>query len=56
MNALWFAIAAVSCSDVESGPKVGDAIPPLDAFAVVGEVEDKRVDFVFVMRRCHRCQ
>jgi hypothetical protein len=40
---LFFCAALVA--DVESGPKVGAKIPPLEAFAVVGEVEDKKVDF-----------
>jgi hypothetical protein len=44
MNVLWLALA-VAQGDVESGPKVGEAIPALDAFAVVGEFEDKKVDY-----------
>jgi len=30
--------------EVESGPKVGEKVAALDVFAVVGDVEDKRVD------------
>jgi hypothetical protein len=30
--------------DVESGPKVGDKVQALDVFAVVGDVEDTRLD------------
>jgi hypothetical protein len=46
MTAFALSALLLSSPDVESGPKVGAKIPPLDAFAVVGEVEDKRVDFV----------
>ncbi|MCA9082170.1 MAG: hypothetical protein KDA58_16530 [Planctomycetaceae bacterium] len=37
-NGLW--------ADVESGPKVGEQVPPLTVFAVVGEVNGEKVDFV----------
>jgi len=32
-------------SDVESGPKAGDAVPALTAYGVVGSVADKEADY-----------
>jgi hypothetical protein len=37
-------LGSASLGDVESGPKVGEKVSALDVFAVVGEVEDKRLD------------
>jgi len=43
-QAAFLFLVSASLGDVESGPKVGDKTPALDVFAVVGEVEDKRLD------------
>src|SRR5439155_17218567 len=39
------ALTPAGRADVESGPKVGDKVPALKAFGVVGPVEGKEADF-----------
>jgi hypothetical protein len=43
-QAAFLFLGSASLGDVESGPKVGEKVSALDVFAVVGEVEDKRLD------------
>jgi hypothetical protein len=41
-----FCLQAVSaCAQVTSGPNVGDTVKPLKVYAVIGEVQDKEVDY-----------
>jgi hypothetical protein len=45
-QAAFLFLSSALLGDVESGPKVGEKVSTLDVFAVVGEVEDKRLDVV----------
>jgi hypothetical protein len=38
-------VTSVAACDIASGPKVGEAVPALKVYAVVGAVEDKEVDY-----------
>ncbi|MEX2214257.1 MAG: hypothetical protein WD768_09035 [Phycisphaeraceae bacterium] len=43
---LFFLLTTVASAEIDSGPKEGEKTPALKVSAVVGEIEDKEVDYV----------